>query len=161
MQDYPENSPEAMAQLLTALIAADDRIDDAEVEALGVLGAYARIGITPPRFAEVLRDYFSGRDTACALDRVDRIGGRITDPRAQSVIWEIMGRLATCDDEVGAAEIAFLERLAAAWWNGLLPARLAMPGRAHRSSPHGDAIRRDGGLLYQLPQAHPGGARAG
>ena len=34
MQRYTENSPEAMAQLLTALMAADERIDDAEIEAL-------------------------------------------------------------------------------------------------------------------------------
>lgn len=134
MQTYAENSPEAMAQLLTALMAADDRIDDAEVEALSILDAYARVGITPAGFADVLRDYFSGTDMVRALDRVDCIGSRITDPRAQAILWELMAGLANADQEVGSAEIDFLERLADAWWNASLSARLAAPGRTQGSA---------------------------
>ncbi|MCE2949710.1 MAG: TerB family tellurite resistance protein [Betaproteobacteria bacterium] len=129
MQNYPADSPEAMAQLLTALMAADDLIDDAEVEALGVLDAYARIGIAPQAFADVLRDYFTGIDAAAGRgDPVDRIAGRITDRDAQIMLWEVMVGLAGADDYLAPAETAFLERVAALWWDGALPARLSMPG---------------------------------
>lgn len=127
MQSYPTDSPEAMAQLLTALMAADERIDDAEVEALGMLDAYARIGITPPAFADVLRDYFTDMD-ATAPDRVERIGASIIDSRARLALWEMMVGLAGADEDVNAAEAAFLERISALWWNGVLPPRLAVPG---------------------------------
>ncbi|MBY0439402.1 MAG: TerB family tellurite resistance protein [Burkholderiales bacterium] len=128
MQSYPNDSPEAMAQLLTALMAADDRIDDAEVEALGMLDAYARIGITPPAFADVLRDYFTGVDAAAGIDRVERIGERITDSGTRVTLWEMMVGLAGADAEVNSAEAAFLERIAALWWNGVVPPRLPVPG---------------------------------
>jgi uncharacterized tellurite resistance protein B-like protein len=129
MQNYPADSPEAMAQLLTALMAADDLIDDAEVEALGVLDAYARIGIAPQAFADVLRDYFTGIDAAAGRDEaVDRIARRITDRHARIMLWEVMVGLAGADDDLAPAETAFLERVAALWWDGALPARLAMPG---------------------------------
>ncbi len=142
MQSYTENSPEAMAQLLTALMAADDRIDDAEIEALGVLDAYARIGITPPRFADVLRDYFKDIDASHrAIDRVDCIGACITAPGARVVLWEIMHGLASAGDDISPAEIAFVERVAAVWWNGSLPARLAMPGKARGYVPHDPLLR--------------------
>jgi len=125
MQNYPTNSPEAMAQLLTALMAADDRIDDAEVEALGMLDAYSRIGIKPPAFADVLRDYFNDTDSG---NGVERIGGRITDPRLRVLLWDMMVGLAAADEEVNAPEMDFLQRIAALWWKGALPSQLSMPG---------------------------------
>ena len=142
MQRYTENSPEAMAQLLTALMAADERIDDAEIEALSVLDTYARIGITPPLLADVLRDYFNDTDASHrAIDRVDCIGACITAPGARAVLWEIMHGLAGAGDDIGPAEIAFVERVAAVWWSGSLPARLAMPGKARGYVPHDPLLR--------------------
>lgn len=153
MKTYPENSPESMAQLLTALMAADERIDDAEVEALSILDAYARIGIRPPAFADVLRDYFAGTDAGCALDRVDRISARITDARARAVLWEVMAGLAGADDEVVDAERAFLARVASVWWDGVLPARLAMPGSPELPSLPESLLQARGDGRQQLRSA--------
>jgi uncharacterized tellurite resistance protein B-like protein len=125
MRNYPSDSPEAMAQLLTALMAADDRIDDAEVEALSMLDAYSRIGISPPAFADVLRDYFTTLDSAPDLER---IAGRITDDRLRALLWDIMVGLAVADEDISTAETDFLQQIARLWWRGALPSQLSMPG---------------------------------
>lgn len=132
MRNYPYDSPEAMAQLLTALMAADDRIDDGEIEALSRLDAYSRIGITPPAFAEVLRDYFTAPDSDRELER---IAMRITDGRLRALLWDMMVGLAGADEGINTQETDFLRQIAVLWWHGALPSRRSASGSTWVSPP--------------------------
>jgi uncharacterized tellurite resistance protein B-like protein len=137
MQPYREDSPEAMARLLTALMAIDERIDDAEIEALSALDAYARIGITPPQFANVLRAYFSHPQVAApeakgtvnlfaVIDHAQYtpLIDAIVDPVLRARLWDILVGLARADDEINAREAALLRLVALRWWQGDVPTRL-------------------------------------
>ncbi|MBC7780012.1 MAG: TerB family tellurite resistance protein [Proteobacteria bacterium] len=138
MRPYVDNSPEAKARLLTALMAADDRIDDAEIEALGALDAYARLGISPAVFADVLRDYFVDLNAISAeADLGMRINttaqapvvDAITEPDDRQQLWEMMVGLARADGDIVDAESAFLRVVAERWWVG------KVPGDLHRVDP--------------------------
>lgn len=139
MREYPTNSPETMARLLTALMAADGRIEDTQIEALSTLDAYNRIGIKPTRFADVLRDYFidlsaksnAGTDFAgghgdptTEAGLFERLVECITEPCPRTITWDLMIGLALADDEIAPSEFAFLGRVAQHWWPGAVPSRL-------------------------------------
>ncbi len=134
---YLNDSPEAMARLLTALMAIDERIDDAEVEALSKLDAYARLSITPPRFADVLRAYFAAPSTgapaaggsvnlAAPIDhsQYTPLIDCITEPARRALLWDILVGLARADGELDDREAALLRLIALRWWQGEVPARL-------------------------------------
>jgi uncharacterized tellurite resistance protein B-like protein len=141
MRTYPNNSPEALARLLTALMASDDRIEDAQVESLGTLDTYSRLGITPTAFADVLRDYFADLKAADHGPSIDPSMDRavidcITDDDARMVAWELMVALAHADDELAEAESDFLDRVAQRWWHGQLPQRASpLPRAGAAASP--------------------------
>jgi uncharacterized tellurite resistance protein B-like protein len=148
MRNYANNSPEAMACVLTALMAVDERIEDAEIEALATLDACRRIGISPAGFADVLRAYFrdleadgQGRSMGVGLMPLSEsavyttVVDAVTDPKSRMTLWELMIGLANADGELCPAEYGLLTLVAARWWSGDLPARLQRIDPPHRAPP--------------------------
>jgi len=149
MRAYDADSPETMARLLTALMAIDDRIEDAEIEALTTLDVCRRIGISSSGFAEVLRAYFADLQATGLPDGAGGSNRRrlhespvyvqvidaVTDETARMLLWEIMVGLARADGDICANEAAFLSLVAQRWWLGQVPSRLQRPASLRAETP--------------------------
>jgi hypothetical protein len=118
------NSPQAQARALAMVLAADDSIDERELEVLDRLDAFARIGVPRAAFvaaAELERARLRGRfadkpwlslDDSQVLD--EALAG-VEDPAARLLVCRLAAGVMTADGCVREAERLVYDHMLMRW----------------------------------------------
>lgn len=124
MRSYPRNSPQAMARIVTIMMACDTTIDDREIERLSTLRVYEQLGISSQDFALVLRDYFRDlqdehhnreRSNHAVPPHLLQALEAVTDPDKQHLLADLLLKMAHADGELVKPESRLLRAMLAAW----------------------------------------------
>ncbi|MDH4289488.1 MAG: TerB family tellurite resistance protein [Aquincola sp.] len=146
MEDHDICS-DAGARLLAMVVSADGRVDARELQALDLLDAFSRIGISRHRFATLARrrieDFGAGLSQRGWLRiteqvQIDRLAGSIDDPQQRILLARMAAAVITADGAVSRVERRVYEHLLDCWQLGSTAVTQAILHDAPRS-PEVDA----------------------
>lgn len=124
MRDYPPNSPEAIARLLTMFMLGDGEAHDHEFDVLDQLHVYDLVGIGRKQFIDVFRTYCNDisddadQDGAIHLidrQRVDRLLEDVTERHLRVLVCALAIDLCKADEAMGDGEVALLQHMMRSW----------------------------------------------
>lgn len=114
----------AAARVLALMVAANGRADPRELQALGELDAFARLGLPPTRFSalvhECLQDVGSGL-AECSWLRardqayVDGLLDAVMDPHERLMVCRLAAAVITADGQVSGDERLVFDHALARW----------------------------------------------
>lgn len=130
MRNYPRNSPEAAARLVSLALLADGHLDRAEIEALQRSGACRDLGLSDEEFNAVLHAFCEDLlatsahtwGAACLLDAdtLDALMAEVDDPALRSRVLRLCAEVVHADRHVADGESLVL-RTALDRWDDVLP----------------------------------------
>nr|WP_176426022.1 hypothetical protein [Chromobacterium sp. ASV5] len=124
MRIYPQNSPEAMARLLSMFMVSDGNMDPRELELLEKLHVYHLINLPRKQFAQVLRDFCddisdeAGEDGTIRLlerERVDNLLSEVSDHRKRILTCVLAMDISKSDGTISDSEMALLSHMMKTW----------------------------------------------
>ena len=125
MRNYPTNSPEAMARIVTCALLADGAIDVSEFEALEQQKIVGQIGLDQAAFDRVVHEFCEDLMT-CAYrtmsgrldldpESIELLLGDIENPALRArTLWMMFG-LVNADGSVTSDEARLLSQAARVW----------------------------------------------
>lgn len=125
MNDFPSNSPRAVARVVAMTMITDADLHDRELELMERLRLYELLGLHPEAFVEVLRDYCEdllarhpdARARVDLLDRdhVDAVLDCVDDPALRLETARILLNVARADGHLHPSEMALLRHALERW----------------------------------------------
>jgi len=123
LRNYAKNSPEAMARIIAMIMLSDADLGDAEVEMMGRLEVYDRIGVNRGTFIRVVKEYFDDllkEDTGARIRlidarRLDEVLDCVDDAQKQTDLAAMMLSLISADGSMNDAELATLRHVLRHW----------------------------------------------
>lgn len=129
MRNYPRNSPQAAARLVSLALLADGHLDRAELEALQRTGACRDLGLSDEEFNAVLHDFCEDLlatsahtwGAACLLDAetLDALMAEVDDPALRSRVLRLCAEVVHADRHVADGEALMLRTALDRWDDGL------------------------------------------
>lgn len=130
MRNYPRNSPQAAARLVSLALLADGHLDRAELDALQRSGACRDLGLSDEEFNAVLHAFCEDLlatsahtwGAACLLDAdtLDALMAEVDDPALRSRVLRLCAEVVHADRHVADGESLVL-RTALDRWDDVLP----------------------------------------
>lgn len=134
MRNYPRNSPQAAARLVSLALLADGHLDRAELEALQRTGACRDLGLSDEEFNAVLHDFCEDLlatsvhtwGAACLLDAetLDALMAEVDDPALRSRVLRLCAEVVHADRHVADGEALVLRTALDRWDDGLPRSRI-------------------------------------
>ena len=124
MPQHPVSPTEAPARALALMVAANGCIDEQELQTLGRLDAFARLGISRDRFVVLARDCLAElgahlcQRSWLSMDhtlQVDRILDAVVDPQQRLLVCRLAAAVITADGRVSHDERLVYERALVRW----------------------------------------------
>lgn len=129
MRNYPRNSPQAAARLVSLALLADGHLDRAELEALQRTGACRDLGLSDEQFNAVLHAFCEDLlatsahtwGAACQLDAetLDALMAEVDDPALRSRVLRLCAEVVHADRHVADGEALVLRTALDRWDDGL------------------------------------------
>jgi uncharacterized tellurite resistance protein B-like protein len=124
LQNYAQNSPEAMARIVVMMMITDGDLDNREIAMLEKLDGFTRLGISRDGFKKVaalycadLRTLMGDAPSLSLIDvaRIDRIIDCVDDPAKRlAVCRQVIGIIAA-DGKLLESEVSVFEHLLDRW----------------------------------------------
>lgn len=125
MRKYPVNSSEAIARLITMVMATNNNKDSKELDMLESLDVYQLLGLTHKAFAQIVKDYFDDiSDEADEADgtihlidrsRVDALLDDVLDQRKRILTCALIMDMCKSDGNISNPEITLLRYMMEQW----------------------------------------------
>jgi hypothetical protein len=145
MRSYEQDSPEAMARVLTALMISDGEIDPSELEMLERHDAFRRLGMSDVDFMRVMLELCEDMlaqtpedapDCVLPKEQLARMLELVEDPRRRRMVLAMMLHVIRADGRVHPGESTLFWNACDQWRMQLADAK-AKPAR-----PAGEAANR-------------------
>ena len=125
MRNYPLNSPQAAARLVTLAMLSDGHLSRAELNALERLGIDQQLGLSPAAMHEVVQAFCedmlataaSAGDGMCRVDpqTIRELASEVTEPALQTVVLQLCAEVIAADDHMADGESLAMAGLLEHW----------------------------------------------
>lgn len=125
MRNYPQNSPQAAARILTLTMLADGHVSQSELDTLDRVDASSALGLPQQQLHEVVHavceDLVTQSNGAwCSAFQLEpqtltSLLAEVDDPRLRQKIWDLCVSIAQADGHMAEGESQVLRQVLKQW----------------------------------------------